>query len=319
MDSELAEVAEEQFTVEPVADPLRAVPMTRGGWVGTGSTPAPLNRSGECARIGGMSLSSDILPADLRQRLEEARLDNLALMRALDRVFPGGPPIPQSLLRVWYVLEADCCEALAVLERPPVRFDLRAMVRDTVASLQKLPAARDRVRAALPPAERRSVCELEAVIHAALPPEQAYDQVPGRDPKALAPQVPVKAARPRTGRNDPCPCGSGKKSKKCCDGASPPARATDRPSFRFEPGSYGGRGHFTPSIRCNREARGTSELHFVLVNPRTAHEVEDDAVAEATTALEGAWGGGAGDPERIALSLREAGYLRLDDPRMAVD
>jgi hypothetical protein len=24
-----------------------------------------------------------------------------------------------------------------------------------------------------------------------------------------------------TGRNDPCPCGSGKKSKKCCDGAKP--------------------------------------------------------------------------------------------------
>jgi preprotein translocase subunit SecA len=26
----------------------------------------------------------------------------------------------------------------------------------------------------------------------------------------------VKHAQPKTGRNDPCPCGSGKKYKKCC-------------------------------------------------------------------------------------------------------
>ena len=29
-------------------------------------------------------------------------------------------------------------------------------------------------------------------------------------------QVLKKAARPKVGRNDPCPCGSGKKHKKCC-------------------------------------------------------------------------------------------------------
>lgn len=27
---------------------------------------------------------------------------------------------------------------------------------------------------------------------------------------------PVRRDRPRAGRNDPCPCGSGKKFKKCC-------------------------------------------------------------------------------------------------------
>jgi hypothetical protein len=27
---------------------------------------------------------------------------------------------------------------------------------------------------------------------------------------------PIGPARPKTGRNDPCPCGSGKKFKKCC-------------------------------------------------------------------------------------------------------
>ena len=29
-------------------------------------------------------------------------------------------------------------------------------------------------------------------------------------------QMPVHRAAPKIGRNDPCPCGSGKKYKKCC-------------------------------------------------------------------------------------------------------
>lgn len=35
--------------------------------------------------------------------------------------------------------------------------------------------------------------------------------------RILRPPVPVKAP-PRIGRNDYCPCGSGKKYKKCCEG-----------------------------------------------------------------------------------------------------
>jgi preprotein translocase subunit SecA len=31
-----------------------------------------------------------------------------------------------------------------------------------------------------------------------------------------AKKKPVKRVEPKTGRNDPCPCGSGKKFKKCC-------------------------------------------------------------------------------------------------------
>jgi uncharacterized protein len=34
------------------------------------------------------------------------------------------------------------------------------------------------------------------------------------EPEASPREIPPKA--PRTGRNDPCPCGSGKKYKKCC-------------------------------------------------------------------------------------------------------
>jgi SEC-C motif-containing protein len=34
--------------------------------------------------------------------------------------------------------------------------------------------------------------------------------------ESLAAGKPVARAEPKTGRNDPCPCGSGKKFKKCC-------------------------------------------------------------------------------------------------------
>jgi len=27
---------------------------------------------------------------------------------------------------------------------------------------------------------------------------------------------PIQSSHPKVGRNDPCPCGSGKKYKKCC-------------------------------------------------------------------------------------------------------
>jgi uncharacterized protein YecA (UPF0149 family) len=36
----------------------------------------------------------------------------------------------------------------------------------------------------------------------------------GQKPAAQAPRVPAHA-EPQAGRNDPCPCGSGKKYKKC--------------------------------------------------------------------------------------------------------
>lgn len=38
--------------------------------------------------------------------------------------------------------------------------------------------------------------------------------------RALLARQPAVAA-PKTGRNEPCPCGSGRKFKKCCDGRQP--------------------------------------------------------------------------------------------------
>lgn len=41
--------------------------------------------------------------------------------------------------------------------------------------------------------------------------------LPGEDDAPLPPPVePIKNANDGPGRNDPCPCGSGKKYKQCC-------------------------------------------------------------------------------------------------------
>lgn len=39
--------------------------------------------------------------------------------------------------------------------------------------------------------------------------------------RALLAREPTPAAI-KVGRNEPCPCGSGRKFKKCCDGPTPP-------------------------------------------------------------------------------------------------
>jgi preprotein translocase subunit SecA len=50
--------------------------------------------------------------------------------------------------------------------------------------------------------------------------------VQGRPPVPTGPMIPIKRRAPKVGRNDPCPCGSGRKYKKCCmlqDSAGAPA------------------------------------------------------------------------------------------------
>jgi hypothetical protein len=52
------------------------------------------------------------IPPDLRPRLEAARLDLLALFRALDRMNLTPAEIPQRLIRQLFELDADYVEAL---------------------------------------------------------------------------------------------------------------------------------------------------------------------------------------------------------------
>ena len=42
-----------------------------------------------------------------------------------------------------------------------------------------------------------------------------YDEALGTAGTAAKPQQPVERALPKVGRNDPCPCGCGKKYKHC--------------------------------------------------------------------------------------------------------
>ncbi len=128
--------------------------------------------------------SPSAIPADLRSRLETARLESLALFRALDQMTLTPAQIPQRLLHQLFELDADCAEALWALDQPPQRFDLEAMLRDTLAALEQIPRVRARFRQKLSPAACHTLETLEPVVRKTLNPSQAYNQVPGRDPQS---------------------------------------------------------------------------------------------------------------------------------------
>ncbi len=46
--------------------------------------------------------------------------------------------------------------------------------------------------------------------------QRQRDQLPTDDQPSLPPPIEPIETDQKTGRNDPCPCGSGKKYKKCC-------------------------------------------------------------------------------------------------------
>src|SRR5256885_7886776 len=123
--------------------------------------------------------SPTTIPADLRKRLETARLDLLALFRALDRMDLSPQEIPQRLLRQLYELDADYAEALWGLDQPPGTLDLHAMLRDTLAALEQLPEALTRFRKTLPHRAHRTLPGLEQSIRTALDPHEAYNMIPG--------------------------------------------------------------------------------------------------------------------------------------------
>jgi hypothetical protein len=122
------------------------------------------------------------LPADLRARVEAARLDLLALFRALDRMDLRPSQIPQRLIRQLFELDADLAEALWALDQPPGVLDLKAMLR-TLAALEQLPEASDRFRKNLPRTAHPGLTRLEVTVRQSLLPAEAYSMVPGRDPQ----------------------------------------------------------------------------------------------------------------------------------------
>ena len=127
--------------------------------------------------------SPPAIPAQLRVRLEVARLDLLALFRALDRMDLSAAEIPQRLLRQLFEKDADYAEALWALDQVEGRLDRRNMLRDTLAALEQLPSLCARFRKQLPARAHPTLEQLEASIRKALNPKEAYNMVPGRDPE----------------------------------------------------------------------------------------------------------------------------------------
>ena len=130
-----------------------------------------------------MSCSS---PQDLRARLENARLELLALFRALDRLHFTPDQLPQLLLRQLFELDADFAEALWALDQPAGALDVQTMLRDTRASLKKLKTQRRRFLQKLPGRGKSTLEQQLIAIRHNLTIEDAYLGIPGRDPTALA-------------------------------------------------------------------------------------------------------------------------------------
>jgi hypothetical protein len=125
-----------------------------------------------------------VVPVNLRSDLEQARLDSLVLIRALDQIGLGPQEIPQRKLRTLFELDADCAEALWALDQPASKVSRSAMLRDTKAALRKLPAARRALRGALTETNRTRLREMEDLIRSLLDPNEAYNGIPGRDPQS---------------------------------------------------------------------------------------------------------------------------------------
>ena len=88
------------------------------------------------------------IPTDLRPRLEAARLDLLALFRALDQIDLTPTEIPQRLIRQLFELDADYVDALWALDQPVGKLDLHAVATrhagrsgTTASSLRPAPQA----------------------------------------------------------------------------------------------------------------------------------------------------------------------------------
>ena len=118
---------------------------------------------------------------DLRSRLETVRLELLALFGALDQL-QISQDLPEELQDL-FELDADCAEALWALDQEASTLDFAAMTRDTLASLEAIPSTRQELMLRLTEAQRRRVTERAAALRARLLPDQAYNQIPGRDPQ----------------------------------------------------------------------------------------------------------------------------------------
>ncbi len=122
-------------------------------------------------------LSSRNAGERLRPAAEQTRVGLRALFRAVDQLGVAQALPPQ--LRTLMELDADCAEALAVLERPPGGMDWSAMVRDTTASMTRVAQAREALLATLDEPTRAAVETRAAALEKELGRADAYLDIPG--------------------------------------------------------------------------------------------------------------------------------------------
>ena len=107
------------------------------------------------------------------------------------------------------------------------------------------------------------------------------------------------------GRNEPCPCGSGKKFKRCCNGKVSEDQLLANRNI-LEPGSYRVPGGYFPSI-ANRKL---TRITFVLVRRDVFLDNEAEAARQARLDLTAA--GKQGSAVDLAMHLRGLGYASLE-------
>ena len=119
------------------------------------------------------------VPVELRNNLEKARQEQLALFRGLDQVYVSAQEMPQKELKKMMELDADCAEALWILDNPR-GLNLRKMVRDTEKSLQRIPKVRSELLAKLPERVLIPLANHEAQILTTLTLQDAYRDIPDK-------------------------------------------------------------------------------------------------------------------------------------------
>jgi len=117
-------------------------------------------------------------------------------------------------------------------------------------------------------------------------------------------------------RNDPCPCGSGRKFKKCCLFKPPGPGDRTTGGVRFEPGSYGGPDGYVPSLACFSESSsGEKNYRFVMAKPSYVVDSQSEAVAQATADFSEACrvDDATGSIEALGRQLSGRGYIVVEN------
>jgi hypothetical protein len=158
-----------------------------------------------------------------RLELEPGEWDESALRELLLRILPERTPAERSLLEkiapvteallYWLGFEGLLADADALIA------SVRGLSEDIVA-IGMDPQRRGPVKRAMMEAGQANRNVAESQIAETSPTPATAESVPqeppeGPPPEAEVPPLPISEYSPKVGRNDPCPCGSGRKYKKC--------------------------------------------------------------------------------------------------------